>query len=86
MITIDHVHVMLWDENKYEWMNEWMDKVKETAKNLGAPVDYVFCYINCQPTIKTDDGQFMRFDTEDEAIKILEEMILKGQPEEVQED
>ena len=54
-----------------------MDKVKDIAKELNAPIAYVFCDINCQPTIKISDSQFMRFDTVEEATKILEKLVEK---------
>ena len=34
-------------------------------------VEYIFCDINCQPTIKMKDNSFLRFDTIDEGKQLL---------------
>ena len=53
-----------------------LDAVKDLAKEMKAPISYAFCDINCQPTIKTVDDQFLRFDNLKEAQKLLEELLV----------
>ena len=58
-----------------------MDAVKQVADEMEAPVSYVFCDINCQPTIKTVDDQYLRFDSVKEATKLLEKLARGDEPE-----
>ena len=51
---------------------EMMNKVKALADEMEAPVEYVFCDVNCQPTIKTSNGSFLRFDSVEEASSLLQ--------------
>jgi hypothetical protein len=51
---------------------ELMDLMRLEAKREGAAqMDYVFCDVNCQPTIKLMSGKFCRFDTAYQGKKIL---------------
>ena len=53
-----------------------MNKVTALATEKEAPIEYVFCDINCQPTIKTSGGKFLRFDSVEEASAILATMLV----------
>ena len=43
--------------------------------NMSDQIKYVFCDVNCQPTIRTSDDRFLRFSTPDEAFSLLEKEL-----------
>ena len=55
---------------------ELMDEVRSAleAKEISV-IKYVFCDVNCQPTMRTTDDRFLRFSSIDEALNILEKEL-----------
>ena len=51
---------------------EMMDALREEIKeNDISTVDYIFCDVNCQPTIKFHSGKYNRFNTYGEGMRLL---------------
>ena len=69
-LDITSRNIMLMDEVRREIEHRQTDRIA-----------YVFCDVNCQPTMRTTDDKFIRFNSLEEALNLLEKEIFANPTE-----